>query len=61
MDDYLLSHFRKAKYLSSGIEPLLGFILAKESEIRTLRFILICKKNRVGAERIRERLRTSYA
>ncbi|MEE8637460.1 MAG: V-type ATPase subunit [Candidatus Margulisiibacteriota bacterium] len=60
MDDFILNRFRKAKYLSSGIEPLVGFYLAKEAEIKTLRFILISKKNYIGSERIRERLRVSY-
>lgn len=60
MDDYVIEQFRKAKYLSSGVEPLVGFYLAKEAEIKTLRFVLICKKNRVGSEQIKERLRISY-
>lgn len=60
MDDYVINQFRRAKYLSSGIEPLVGFYLAKEAEIKTLRFILTCKKNYVGTERIKERLRVSY-
>ncbi len=61
MDDFILERFRKAKYLTSGEEPLVGFILAKETELKTLRFIMISKKNRIRAERIRERLRTGYA
>ncbi len=60
MDDFLVGQFRKAKYMSSGIEPLVGFYLAKEAEIKTIQFILICKKNYVGTERIKERLRVSY-
>jgi vacuolar-type H+-ATPase subunit C/Vma6 len=60
MDDFILNQFRKAKYLNSGIEPLVGFFLAKESEIKTLRFIMICKKNHVESERIKERLRVIY-
>jgi V/A-type H+-transporting ATPase subunit C len=60
MDDFIIEQFRKAKYLSSGVEPLVGFYLAKEAEIKTLRFILICKKNYVQTERIKERMRVSY-
>lgn len=60
MDDYVIEQFRKAKYLSSGVEPLVGFYLAKEAEIKTLRFILICKKNQIESEQIKERLRVSY-
>ncbi|MBN2058596.1 MAG: V-type ATPase subunit [Candidatus Saganbacteria bacterium] len=61
MDDLLLQRFRKAKYLNSGIEPLTGFYLAKESELKTLRFILISKSNFVQPDRIKSRLRFSYA
>ena len=61
MDDYILQEFRKAKYFNSGIEPLVGFYLAKENEIKTVRFILIGKKNHVDSEQIRGRLRASYA
>lgn len=60
MDDFMINQFRKAKYLTSGLEPLVGFYLAKESEIKTLRFILICKKNYIESERIKERIRASY-
>lgn len=61
MDDFITNRFRKAKYLSSGTEPLVGFIWAKENEIKTLRFILVSKKNYIDSERIKERLRASYA
>lgn len=59
-DDFVVNQFRKAKYLNSGVEPLVGFYLAKEAEIKTLRFILICKKNEVDSERIKERLKVVY-
>jgi len=60
MDDYIIQQFKSAKYLNCGIEPLVGFYLAKESEIRTVRFILIGKKNYVETERIKERVRVTY-
>lgn len=60
IDDFILKQFKKAKYLGSGLEPLVGFYLAKEQEIKTIRFILISKKNHVNSERIKERLRISY-
>jgi len=61
LDDLILERFRKARYLSSGVEPLVGFYLAKEAEIGTVRFILVCKKNAVGAHSVKDRLRMSYA
>ncbi|MBI4896645.1 MAG: V-type ATPase subunit [Candidatus Aenigmarchaeota archaeon] len=60
MDDFMLQGFRRAKYLGCGIEPLVGFWLAKEAEIKTLRFILICKMQSIDPEEIRERLRVNY-
>jgi len=60
MDDFVVNQFRRAKYVNSGVEPLVGFYLAKEAEIKTLRFILICKKNEVDSERIKERLKAVY-
>ncbi|OGC25025.1 hypothetical protein A2291_01760 [candidate division WOR-1 bacterium RIFOXYB2_FULL_42_35] len=60
MANFILQQFKTAKYLGSGLEPLVGFYLAKEAEIKTVRFILICKKNQVPNERIKERLRVSY-
>jgi V/A-type H+-transporting ATPase subunit C len=61
MDNHVIEVFKKAKYISSGVEPLAGFVLAKEAEVRKLRFILICKANHIDSGRIRERLRVSYA
>ncbi|MFH1826101.1 MAG: V-type ATPase subunit [bacterium] len=61
MDDFVMGLVRQAKYLSSGLEPLVGFYLAKLLEIETLRFILICKKNHVDTEQIKKRVRLSYA
>jgi vacuolar-type H+-ATPase subunit C/Vma6 len=60
IDDYIIDKFRKAKYVNSGVEPLVGLYLAKEAEIKTLRFILICKKNYVETRQIKGRLRVSY-
>ncbi|MCX5751745.1 MAG: V-type ATPase subunit, partial [Candidatus Saganbacteria bacterium] len=59
-DDFLVNQFHRAKYLGSGLEPLVGFFLAKEVEIKTLRFILTCKKQKVNAEKIKERIRINY-
>ncbi|NQT30228.1 MAG: V-type ATPase subunit [Candidatus Saganbacteria bacterium] len=60
MDDFIAEKFHQAKYMSSGVCPLVGFCLAKETELKSIRFILICKKNFVDAGQIKERLRVSY-
>lgn len=60
MDDFIIDQFRKAKYLNSGIEPIIGFYLAKKAEMKTIRFILISQSNDVEPVQIKERLRISY-
>jgi vacuolar-type H+-ATPase subunit C/Vma6 len=60
MDDFIVNNFRKAKYVNSGLEPLIGFYLAKKAEIKSLRFIMICKKNHVQSNQIKERVRVGY-
>ncbi|MFC1568212.1 V-type ATPase subunit [Candidatus Margulisiibacteriota bacterium] len=60
MDNYIIEQFKMAKYLSSGLEPLVGFYLAKENEIKTLRFILVSKRNYLSTEQIKARIRASY-
>lgn len=41
------------KYFTSGIEPILLFLINKEEEIKKLGFILECKKNQIPSERIK--------
>ena len=60
LDDLLLRKIEKARYFTFGIEPLIGFLHAKEVELKILRLILVAKLNRIGTELIKERLRTSY-
>lgn len=60
-DDYLTELIAKAKYISLGIEPLIGYLMAKEIEIKTLRVILVGKNNNISNSGIKERLRRAYA
>ncbi|NPV54426.1 MAG: hypothetical protein HPY71_13070 [Firmicutes bacterium] len=59
-DVYLLNYLKRAKYVAFGPEPLIGYLLAKENEIRMLRIILVGKANGLPRETIRERLRDVY-
>ena len=61
LDNFMINEFKRAKYLASGLDPLVGFFLAKENELKTIRFILICKKNSVVSKEINERVRINYA
>jgi len=59
-DDYLLNFVKKAKYISFGIEPLIGYLVAKEMEVKNLRTVIVGKFNGLFPEIIKERLRESY-
>lgn len=59
-DDYLLNFVKKAKYISFGIEPLIGYLVAKEMEVKNLRTVIVGKFNGLFPEIIKERLREVY-
>ncbi|MFH1760954.1 MAG: V-type ATPase subunit [bacterium] len=59
-DNLILDQIRKAKYINFGIEPIIGFFIAKETEIKNLRIILLGKLKNIGPNIIKERLRKSY-
>lgn len=59
-DNYLMDYIRPVKYLVFGVEPLVGYLLAKEHEMKLIRIIVIGKLNDLSAENIQERLRDTY-
>lgn len=60
-DDYALGALEPAKLIAFGIEPLITYLLAKESEIKNIRMIIAGKLNRMPAELLRATLREPYA
>lgn len=60
MDDYLMELNKPSKYINFGPEPLFSYIVAKETEVKILRIIMVSKLNRLSPEDIRERLRGLY-
>lgn len=60
LDDFILNYIGKAKYITFGIEPLVGYLWAKENEMKNIRIIMVGKINNISKEIIRERLRESY-
>jgi V/A-type H+-transporting ATPase subunit C len=60
-DNYLINLITMAKMVPLGIEPLIGYWLAKENEVKVLRIILVGKINQVTNVEIKERLRRAYA
>ncbi len=59
-DDFVLSAVKDAKYQAFGFLPLVGYYIAKDNEIKTLRIVLAAKENDLPAELIRERVRMLY-
>ncbi|MGI6030688.1 MAG: V-type ATP synthase subunit C [Eubacteriales bacterium] len=59
-DNRLMGYIRNSKYVAFGLEPLVGYLLAKESEIKTVRIIMAGKLAALPPEQIRERLRETY-
>lgn len=60
LDNTLLELLHPAKYQAFGIEPLIGFLIAKEQEIKNLRLILTAKQLQLPAKLIKERIRHAY-
>lgn len=60
IDDHFMDFAKKAKAMTYGPEVLLGFLIAKEQEIKNLRIIFISKLNSLPKDFTRERLREAY-
>ncbi len=59
-DDYLMLFVKDAKYISLTLEPLVAYIYARETEVKTVRIILNSKVNNIDPDVIKERLRDAY-
>lgn len=60
MDNFLLNYVKVARWNPTGLEPVIGYLLAKENEIRLIRIVMVGKINNLPAGKIRERLRDVY-
>ena len=59
-DDILTEKIRPQKANPFTIGPIAAYILARENEIKTVRVVLLCKKNGIAESVIRERMRAMY-
>jgi len=59
-DDHLIKYAKQAKFVTFGPEPIIGYLLAKENEIKMIRIIMVGKINQLPTEEIKERLRDVY-
>ena len=60
-EDYLMGYLRTTRSITAGYQPLIAYRLMKEAEIRTLRMILVGKKNGLAGQLILDRLGTWIA
>jgi V/A-type H+-transporting ATPase subunit C len=60
VDNFIMNMMKNAKIIPFGVEPLLAYIYAKETEIKIIRIIMALKLNNISGEIVRERLRDSY-
>jgi V/A-type H+-transporting ATPase subunit C len=60
-DDLLIAFLRRAKHYCFGLEPLVGYIAAKENEVMRLRVILYGRQRALPTDTLREVSRISYA
>ncbi len=59
-DDFVTNFLKQAKLTLYGAEPLIAYALAKETELKNIRIVLVGKLNGVDRETIEERLREPY-
>lgn len=59
-DDAVMGYFRDARRVSFGVEPIMGYLYARESETTTIRIIMSGRMAGLDTETIRERLRECY-
>ena len=60
VDNFIMNMMKNAKIIPFGVEPLIAYIYAKETEIKIIRIIMVGKLNNISGEIVRERLRDSY-
>lgn len=60
-ENYIMKTLKAAKYITFGPEPIFAYIIAKETEIKIIRIIMVGKLNNVDTAIIRERVREVYA
>ena len=60
MDNFIIELAKKSRFVLFGIEPLIGYLLAREKEMKILRIILTCKISGLPIETIKERVGEVY-
>lgn len=59
-DNFIMSYVKSNKLKPLGIEPIVGYIIARQTDIKNARIIMVGKINNLANDIIRERLRETY-
>ena len=59
-DNRMTEMLKTQKYEAFSVGPLLGYLIARENEIKTVRIILTGKQNGFSDDAVRERIREMY-
>ena len=59
-DNRMIETLKTQKYETFSVGPLLGYLIARENEIKTVRIILTGKQNGFPDDAVRERIREMY-
>lgn len=54
--DHLMGFLKTTRVITAGPQPVIAYLMMKENEIRTIRMVLTCKKNRMDTKFILDRL-----
>lgn len=54
--NYLMGFLKTTRVITAGPQPVIAYLMMKENEIRTVRMVLTCKKNRMDTKFILDRL-----
>lgn len=59
-DDMIIEHAESARLQAFGFEPLAAYYIAKETEIKNIRILTVCRECGADMETITERMRKLY-
>ena len=60
VDNLRMHHIRKTRLVATGVEPIIGYIAARQSELSIVGMLLVGKTAGLTAEALRRRLRDLY-